>query len=138
MALHRPQTYTLSETERFTRTGETACNYRVIEVQAGTYPITWTDIRGQAVDPQRAYYAMIALPGVVVDSSVTNRVLSSSNTVRGSDIGQPATYHIQRYAYTFDDLCPCDSGAKIHADGMCAECYRDTMPYDDPTVTVAS
>lgn len=73
---------------KFRQTGQTASNWTEIEVPAGTYEIT-----------TNGYWYFIRMEGTVTDEYYVNRLLGHSHVAEKRNIGQPATYTVQGYAY---------------------------------------
>jgi hypothetical protein len=85
----------ISEPTVFTRHGETACNYDLIEVPAGEYPVTACNhIRGMV----RA-----SLPGTLTRTHYVNRLFSSSS-VHDAEPMTPANYFWRVYDFQWSEM----------------------------------
>ena len=83
----------------FTKHYETASWYKNVLVQAGDYPIKYTDIAGRETSPEQSYYGMIQLPGTVTESCFINRVFTSCSVDLNKHVGETETITLQFYSY---------------------------------------
>lgn len=80
-------TLTISTTVRVRTSEQTACNYRLIDLEPGTYPITMGT---------GGYWFVTRVPGVCVESHFVNRVFQHTSLAdTSSEVGQPMSYGFQ-------------------------------------------
>lgn len=82
-------TVTLTQPQSLRQSYETACNYHVVEVPAGT----------EAELKSNGYYMFVKLPGVITESLYVNRVFSATSEKVDELKGEASTYTVQMYAY---------------------------------------
>ena len=97
--------YVVGENEQRTDNSfQTASWYEVHALEAGTYPVTLTDIHYNKVDTLAAsYYARVIIPSTVIDSSFPSTLMGY--TAAGpKHVNKPSQYHISMYSYGLDNV----------------------------------
>jgi len=102
---------------------QTACNYRLITVPAGTYDVV--------LDPRRRMVT-VKFPGIRTDEHFVNRLFSASSVAEKRGIGQPDTAFWTLYDYTVAKHFATDERWELAEDyrvEMKTTHYSDGRPY---------
>ena len=98
----KQKSYVLPEAKEFKKQFETASWYEMVLVPAGEYPIRYTDIGGREVEPDKSYYGIVKLTGVVTSSYFVNQLFGSSSAKIDELKGETETIILQIYSYALN------------------------------------
>jgi hypothetical protein len=99
---------------------QTACNYRLITVPAGTYAVELDD---------RGYWAYVRFDGIRTDEHFVNRLFGSTSLVDKQGIGQPDRAFWQRYSYDVAERFATDPAWELE-EGWKVEVTTHVSSYD--------
>jgi len=118
---------TVTVAEPFERTNhfETACNYEVVRVPAGTYPVRLCWAAGTK-------WVMVGYEGERVDYHYVNRLFTATSLAPKQGIGEPARCASQLYAYQAAEAFATKDEWELAEDwslGSEERTYSDGRPY---------
>lgn len=95
-----PEFYTLRESKEFQKTYETASWYKTVKIEAGDYKIKYTDISGRECPPDKSYYGIVVMTGIVTASFFESRLFTSSKNHINEHVNESETIVLQIYSYS--------------------------------------
>jgi len=82
---------------------ETASNWSRHILTPGQYEIVPVDIRYNETTPDKAYYGLVRVPGVMVESYFVNRLFAATSVDHKTDLAELSVSHFAPYWYQVKD-----------------------------------